>query len=470
MCVNQRYITNRYTRKRILVKCGHCESCLQEKAVMRTNRIRNEYDPSRIVLFATLTYDRASCPFVLLDDIRNKNFPLKVYREFKVRKVRVCSDYLFRFKRVYSRQVLTEVPIKDYYGYTYYFKTLSHRHGKVGVCYFKDFQNFAKRFRVILDRRFGIKESIKLFDCFEYGERTQRPHLHVLFFIRPEIEAQVRSAICEAWPYASRSRTSDWIEIARDAAGYVSSYVNCGSSFPKFLRKNFRPKHSFSKHFGLSNKCFSLDSLLDKISKGTLEYDVLRDVAGIPVLCSVPVPSYVINRYFPIFKGYSRLPSVALCNYIYRIGNLTRDVYDNPLRHKELNEIGYTQDDIHAIGVRLRNAFKVYHNLTGRSRFRYAQDFVSAWKAQKMTRLKRFYENIDNVHWHYMYDNIASYYFGRLKNPSLDVVPLPEVVCWSYNELPPTVNRTLRMTKSYYSYLKTKDVNNAALRAQYDYV
>ena len=66
MCTHKRYVLNPYIHKRILVDCGKCEACQQEKAIMRTNRIRNEYDDNHIMLFATLTYDRSSCPFVYL--------------------------------------------------------------------------------------------------------------------------------------------------------------------------------------------------------------------------------------------------------------------------------------------------------------------------------------------------------------------------------------------------------------------
>ena len=53
MCVNKRYVLNPYIHKRILVDCGKCEACQQERAIMRTNRIRNEYDSNYIMLFGT---------------------------------------------------------------------------------------------------------------------------------------------------------------------------------------------------------------------------------------------------------------------------------------------------------------------------------------------------------------------------------------------------------------------------------
>lgn len=69
MCTNTRYLRNKYTGKSFVCNCGHCKSCLQEKAAARTLRIRSEYDDQHIVLFVTLTYDRISCPYICKSDI-----------------------------------------------------------------------------------------------------------------------------------------------------------------------------------------------------------------------------------------------------------------------------------------------------------------------------------------------------------------------------------------------------------------
>ena len=134
----------------------------------------------------------------------------------------------------------------------------------------------------------------------------------------------------------------------------------------------------------------------------------------------------------------------------------------------ELQDIGYTHEDLRNISTSLRNAFKRYNDVTGRSRFQYAQDWLNTWKAYKMTRLKSFYENNEDENWLFRYDNISEYYFrhGR-NNPSLNNVPLPSRLIWNYNELPAHVNKTNRLTASYHSYLKTKSVNNAVLSQQY---
>ena len=56
MCTNSRFIWNPYARKKILVKCGKCDACKQEKALARSTRIRNNVTSGTIALFITLTY------------------------------------------------------------------------------------------------------------------------------------------------------------------------------------------------------------------------------------------------------------------------------------------------------------------------------------------------------------------------------------------------------------------------------
>ena len=59
----KRYIVNAIGQQ-LLVKCGSCPSCLQEKAISRSNKIRNEYNGANVAYFVTLTYRNASIPYI----------------------------------------------------------------------------------------------------------------------------------------------------------------------------------------------------------------------------------------------------------------------------------------------------------------------------------------------------------------------------------------------------------------------
>ena len=79
MCTHCRYVFNRYSRRHVLVKCGKCDACKQEKAIARANRIRNNLTYGKIALFITLTYANDYVPFVYRSDLIGYG-DLNVYR------------------------------------------------------------------------------------------------------------------------------------------------------------------------------------------------------------------------------------------------------------------------------------------------------------------------------------------------------------------------------------------------------
>ena len=80
MCVNSKWIYNKYLRQSIFVGCGHCPACLQQKANSRTSRIKNNVRTGEVCVFFTLTYSNNCVPFVLADDLRNQLPNIPVYR------------------------------------------------------------------------------------------------------------------------------------------------------------------------------------------------------------------------------------------------------------------------------------------------------------------------------------------------------------------------------------------------------
>ena len=60
MCLNARYIFNPYSRRKVLVNCGKCKACLQEKACARSNRIRNNIYDGEIALYVKVTNNAIS--------------------------------------------------------------------------------------------------------------------------------------------------------------------------------------------------------------------------------------------------------------------------------------------------------------------------------------------------------------------------------------------------------------------------
>lgn len=439
MCVNGRFITNKYTGNKFFVKCGHCKACQQEKALKATNRIRREFSPNKIALFVTLTYDRLACPYVDYEQLRNHDTLIHVKREYDVH----INARTGKFKRRYHKDgvVLDSVPIPDSKYYVGFVPWLKHRPQKVGVCYYKDLQDFVKRLRINCNRSYIYHEGFKLFGCSEYGPSTKRPHFHLLLFIRPEDEAFYRSAILKAWPFAHQHRTERYIELAREPASYVASYVNCRQNLSSFLANYFAPKHSYSKYFGFGDENFTLDSILSKVNKGSLRYNISRYQSGVPEDVDILIPVYVINRYFPKFKGYSRFTCNEVSHVLLTVGKCL-PCYDYARQHElpqYRKKIGYDvgslycynnfgagksflyrvyskESDYYRIMVRLRHAFDYYHAVTGLSIYDYAIDYERTWRCYKSNVYRDLMENEQMVQ-HEKYVNLSDIVIERCHDP-----------------------------------------------------
>ena len=428
MCTNLRWIHNKYVDSNILVKCGYCKACLQEKANKRATRLKNEISSQNLALFVTLTYDRYSCPYIRYQDVQERLDPLPVYRDCSIRRDPVSHLFVRNLKTY-------EISSEDCVNYDYrvnYLPYLKRSKGrKIGVCIFKDVQDFNKRLRINLHRlneKYKIEspnlvfdEKYRIYNTFEYGERTHRPHIHLLLFIKPSLYQVFKSAIIKSWPFADRIRTEANIQIARDAASYVASYVNCGSKLPRFIAANFPPKHSFSQGLGTGCDSFQLDSILKNVDRQNMSYNIKTFKDGIPCSVNLPVPKYVINRYFPLFKGYSRLTDGEIFDLLSAAPTISRVYeqikkiddrrmrllyhYSNPGKKRE-QMIFWSLEDMFKIGTSLHNSYIRYKRITGKSAIDYAIDFRNTWSCYRNTIYKRF--ALDDEPIEYKFDNILS--------------------------------------------------------------
>lgn len=473
MCTHQRLVKNVYTGATFYVKCGKCKACLQEKAYKRSYRIKCEVCPEKIALFVTLTYDRSSCPFVLQSDIDDRKEILPVYREFSTRRVRKVTSNGVKYldRRIYEPVLLNEIVHPDYESFLFREKIrhLAFRHDRVGVCLYSDLQLFKKRLAINLQRKYNFNEKYKVYGCSEYGETSSRPHFHLLIFISPDDEALFRSAISEAWPFASHRRTEKYIEVARDAANYLASYVNSGVRVHGFLSKNFKAKCSYSKDFGMADKLFSLDSVLSKVERRDLSY--LRGVGprGMEQYFNFPIPKYVVNRYFPLFKGYSRFTDSEILDVLLCFAGFRRNVKIPLISLDKLLSIDYSRDDIGKIGIRLSNAYEKYCKLRGLPRdessfYDYCLTFREAWKVYKNTQLRLWYDD-DSYDIKYKYDNVNELLRGFVHSPfTLQAMNMTKAkYIENPNWFPQVVNRTFKYQSIYDFRCKERKINNAVM-------
>lgn len=485
MCVNGRWIFNPYNRQKIFVRCGKCEACQQERALSRTQRIRNHVTNGYINLFCTLTYANDYVPYVLRDELRNRIFDVNVYRDNSIRFVFSRNKGL-SLKKESGTKIINTIYVPIDLRHDSDINNLKHLVGapseKIGVCYTPDIQNFFKRLNQILKRNYDIQYKVGWFYCSEYGSEKKRPHFHCLISCKSPDETSVRKAVLKAWPYADMSRTNKYIEIARDASSYVSSYVNCSNSLLPFLSESsFKQKHNYSRNYGTLLYCFSLASLLRKIESGNLEYYSEQKYDGTTALVSNPIPSYVINRYFPKFKGYSRLSSsqlrsILLCPAdaitilldkpsvsVIKRGNSTiaECSYSNKLNNPNYD---FSYYDVYKIYVSLENAFQRFHRESGLNRYDYADYFVRAWNAVFNTRMKFLHcpPNKDiEIDYNDFYDNNLDVLNGDCKAPTLEFHKLS----FDPNARQDIKRTTDQMKQIYYQKDKQRKVTNFVMVA-----
>lgn len=491
MCTKGKWIYNKYCHSSFFVKCGHCPACLQEKANARTARIRHETeDLNYVPLFFTFTYNNTNIPYILREDLEeiacldescfdefSPNFQaisLPIYRDGYVRRVRGSSDYNMVYKRNFDPHVIDYIQIGlDEYRrlvntkYNAFHDLVNTYHGRISVCYYKDIQDTIKRFATNIERRYGKeRNSFRYFLCSEYGPTTLRAHFHGVVFV-PKADVETYwAALDEAWPFNSRCSSERKIEFARDAASYVSSYVNCGSDFPNFFKIDaFRPKHSYSQGFGVHNDDFGLPSIMEKIRKRNLRYTIVTYKNGLSVCTDLPVPQYVVNRYFPKVKGVNRLTD----DEIYELFKCP--ALWNVRRFASKMEL--SDSEISLVSTRIRNCglrFKSYvDNYFNANIVDFGDLFAFAWLSCYRVKFSNLMEDFylrSDMPICERYDNIGS--LGRIKNKSLEeLFPDIKKVNTNPNDFSFRVINSAHLTDLYYEKEKTKKVINYAMANSY---
>lgn len=401
MCQHSKFIFNKYINKRILVSCGKCEACQQQKANLRATRIRNHNVNSSLCLFITLTYSNKFVPYV-----KTQNLFIDKRLHLQSIDIPVWRDFYFRYYRNHkiTKFNLTQIgsfKSSDIVPYAYDVPQLVKKPGCTGIIYWPDLQNFIKRLRTNLKRDLGYKEYISYYGVGEYGNHdgrgTFRPHFHLLVYFPKASFTTIRPVVVKSWPFGDMSKSSKRIQVALDASSYLASYINKSSGFPAILQSPaFRQKHSHSFHFGVGSDCFSLSSLLSKVESGDFCYRRQYVKDGVPLLASLPIPEYVISRFFPKFKGYSSFTSDEILQL------LRFPVYLwNRLGYSRvgliLPELSYSVDDYRRFVIHLRHCVDYYIEVTGKTVFDYSIDYLRVWSARFCYIFKHSFDDIKCV-------------------------------------------------------------------------
>lgn len=432
-CVNSYYVKNPYSGQTILVNCGHCPACLQYKADKRSARIRNNMNsygvPKYRVWFLTLTYDNKFIPYIkkdqLLEMMIDREVPINVYRDYDCRIVTgkhmrtkngkratlrrklvrntslldtlFYDDFQYRGKEIdYVKLLNNDLP-SNYLREWITSKSWKYvDKQRIPVLWYKDIQNYIKRVK----KEFNKHEiSFSYFCCTEYGPTSGRPHAHILAFVPMGYDSLTKYILCKNWLFDFH--TSRKCEIPRkDIASYVSSYVNGFSSLPYLFQAvgKFAPKHSYSFGFGMENENFRLEEVLAKVRRGSLLYARQVIANGVSTRIDIPLPKYALNRYFPVFRGYSRFTDDEIRSIIIRPERFAEIAakYEGWLDRAVFLKL------VHQTEVSLRNHYLRYCNLLNipvnlGTCLQYAQDFLDTWKCYKNTMYRFSYADYDNT-------------------------------------------------------------------------
>lgn len=479
MCTHKKLVKNKYTGQVLFVNCGKCEACKQAKANRKANRITNEQSQGLVTIMVMLSYDEKFVPYVLKEDLENGElFELPIYRDYAVRHFKdtvICRPTTFdcSFGSFYHK-VIDTIPYFDeetgerIKGSLSYVPNLwkvgrGFHKEKTGVCYYKDYQDFCKRLRKYLQDKFreSAPPTIRLYGASEYGENKFRPHFHCLISTELEYLSLVRDAVLHSWQFCSRATLLDPqnMQVTRNAASYVAGYVNKSPNIPEALTDIIAPKQSHSKDFGVKLPAFRLSKILEKAYKGELTYPRATKHRGVPCIYDAPIPKYVINRYFPQFKGLCRLAPDTLASLI--------RFPSSYLRQGHVAELyDYSPDDIHATIVRLNNACSFYCAETGKNLFDFALDYQRVWNCYKNTiyKLHMLSPDIEMVE---KYDNIKDLQCSKNINGFIRNDSLVRFVETKRNYQPDSNkfvsqrHLTSQLTELYYRKMYHRSVNSA---------
>lgn len=470
MCTNRKWITNAHGMK-LVVNCGHCPACLQEKAIKRANRIRNNASSEYMTLFVTLTYRNAAVPYfdadefncapikrVCINDAEDGKPEFQLVKYMPIyRNIVARRDFKNKCKFQKTLLGVVEVPypvgiqdssLKSLNGFISKTK-------KVGVCYYPDLQNFFKRLRQNLKRKYHVSDHFQYYACSEYGAGSQRCHFHILLYVKrsPSCFKMWQSAISEAWPFDGYGITKRNIEIAINAASYVSTYINCTTYLPKVL--NFgpiKPKHSYSQGFGCALQRLSLPQVCESFRRGDLFCDVARLRDGALIVERVLLPKYVVSRYFPKFKGYSLLSSREIECLSSRPETIA--IYRT--------KCCYSDEDCHRIEVMLRHKQDLFAQ-HGIDKFEFARIYSQIWSLYSSSVYRQSLEDLPDAKLNFIkYDNIKEFFEGRSSSPSLQILAsnYPVLDVYDINEFPDIVQQTETLNKWFELYDKSRKINN----------
>lgn len=304
----------------VSVPCGHCDACLCQKGLQRTQLLDDAMSRFKFRYFVTLTYD-------------NEHLPL----------ARLSDGVLYHPNDCDYNGVVYSAALSDYQDCNDFISQQLVKFGGLPVLSHRDITNFKKRLRKYVHQLCTLNQKVYeylfIYACGEYGPTTFRPHYHLLFGTNSEyIGSILKSCVYKAWTFSRKTSSRDILgligqidfqRIVTDGcSGYVARYLNCTTHLPTVLsQSNFRP---FAQKPSLRRFCYNFpDSALQEIFfRADIKVNYVSPVNGL--LSYIPLPVNVESRLFPKCVGFSCLDFGGLCalySFATRVSNRELDIY-----------------------------------------------------------------------------------------------------------------------------------------------
>lgn len=329
-CLHPIRILNPYTKEYIWTACGKCPECLKRKSLEWTERLTHERYCWRYCLFFTLTYDNDNLPILKPDSHKKYWYDLSHthYHPEKGDVIIDREDILSKCKDRVSRIKLANWMDGQPNGIAYL---------SVG-----DAQRFIKRVRTTLyrtikqqikyDKEHNIKTSVsdkdyslRYYLSGEYGETTNRPHYHGLFFFNSEFTAsKIEEIISTCWTFGITNKSF----VAESNASYVAGYVNCTYNLPQvLLHERIRPFAIYSKCPFIGSLCHSSKEVKEIFFSASPTFVVFDHKKS--AFANVPLWRSYIRQLYPKISGFSGISHTDRVN-LYRAFERYQKITDFP--------------------------------------------------------------------------------------------------------------------------------------------
>lgn len=249
-CLHPRRVVNVYTQEPLIVPCGQCAACAQNKASRYVFQLNCEATTSRLVYFVTLTFANSFIPRGQFQYLSDDTY---AFRDDNDNQLGTFKYFKSVDKLLNKIHLFGDVPYLD--------KTYA--------------QRFLKRLRSRLE-----PYRFRYFLVGEYGPEHFRPHFHLLLFTdNPELSKDsghklgefpkwqwskndkqqfteetplslLEYHIRKSWPFGSSDLSQ---VIDGNPSKYVASYVNSSGTLPScYALQSVKPFCTHSRFLGRS--------------------------------------------------------------------------------------------------------------------------------------------------------------------------------------------------------------------------